>query len=189
MYMYIARTKIYVKNHLYDSYNLYLFTQIISRFFSTPATISVCKTLNQFYSSFDYFFLNHILLNQKLKNQYLVNIKLLVYNIFIAARFLNLTPLLSFIKNNILKLNIFQHKNFFTFLFFFMKIKFEPYFKHFKVFGVFIHIKGKISVTGDSRKRRLFVNLGKSSKFNLARSVVSKKTTLITSSGVLGLQM
>ena len=181
--------KIYSKQSTYDIYALCTINCIISYLSSTSSSILIHKVLNLFYNSFDIFFLNLTSTRLRLNTRLLFDVELLFNNIFLTVKFVTLRPLINLISKSINNLNIFKHKSFFSFFFFFFKTKFERYFKFFRIRGVFISIKGKIGVTGDSRKRRLFLNLGQSSRFNLTSSVVFKKTKLITGSGVLGLQM
>ena len=187
----ITPQKLFLPTSYHDPYVLFVCMQLVSRLFSLPAAITILKTLQPMYTPFDVFFIKLFLLhlNPMSSAGLTIDLGLLFFNIFVAVRFLNIDPLISLICKSIKGLVIFKHKALFSTFFSFFRNTFETYFHKFSLVGVFVSVKGKVGLTGDARKRRMFLNLGSTSRFNMRYRVVYKSTTLVTKSGSLGLQM
>lgn len=78
------------------------------------------------------------------------------------------------------------HKKFFFFL---KKIfrKGRFFFKKLKVRGIFLDIKGKISVTGNAKKRRMYFRCRRHSLTKKILKLNIRKSIIKTSTGVLGI--
>lgn len=153
------------------------------------------------YINFDFYsFLNSLELIQ-LSNSYLklVRTSAQFSTIFFLAEFLDLfymffkvkdsTLLVDYIQRIVDSLSIWDHKKFFIFIFNVFREHFYPIFKYLNVVGLKITIRGKVSVTGNSRKRSLKLLLGETSINPRYNAVNYTNKILNTNTGVLGIQI
>jgi ribosomal protein S3 len=73
-----------------------------------------------------------------------------------------------------------KHTFFLFFLYFFSKLKIK---------GIKFSIKGKISVAGNARKKKIFFSFGKTSFSSLSNKILYNFTTITTFTGVLGVKI
>jgi hypothetical protein len=99
------------------------------------------------------------------------------------------TILIDYIQRIIDSLSIWDHKKFFSFIFNLFKEHFYPLFPLLNVIGLKLVVKGKVSVTGNSRKRSIRLLLGRTSISPFLNSVNYSNKILNTNTGVLGLQV
>jgi hypothetical protein len=180
---YILKQKyfFFINTFLYNFLNFFLKKKL---FFSL-------KKLNNFFKNHFKIFEKPFLflkLKKKIKNFRSLNFIKVFYKIFYIS--LKLKDSLFFIKWFTLKIediNFKKHKNYIHFFHSFLKIFHRNLFARTKTFGVYFSISGKIGVTGDSKKRKIFFNYGmhssskKNLKLNLSRTQVKTKT------GVMGI--
>lgn len=105
---------------------------------------------------------------------------------FITVKLKDFTILISYIQRLIASLTIWNHKSFFRFIFNVFREHFTPIFPFLNIIGMRITIKGKVSVTGNSRKRSMCVDLGLTSISNTYTTVDFCNKILNTNTGVLG---
>ena len=96
------------------------------------------------------------------------------------------TIFVNFFKRIIERLNLKLHKKVFLGLRKLIKDLFKPLFNFLGLSGVFFNIKGKIGVSGSSKKRRYFFHFGKHSITNRTLKVDIKSLPLWTPTGTLG---
>ena len=96
------------------------------------------------------------------------------------------TIFVNFFKRIIERLNLKLHKKVFLGLRKLIKDLFKPLFSFLGLSGVFFNIKGKIGVSGSSKKRRYFFHFGKHSITKRTLKVDIKSIPLWTPTGTLG---
>lgn len=99
------------------------------------------------------------------------------------------TILIDYLQRILESLSIWDHKKFFIFIFNVFKEHFYPLFKKLNVIGLKLIIKGKVGVTGNSRKRSVKLLLGETSISPYFNSINFSNKFLNTNTGVLGLQI
>jgi hypothetical protein len=92
----------------------------------------------------------------------------------------------NFLKNFLENIHLKQHKKFFIYLKKIFK-KIKHFFTFLAVKGIYINVKGKISVTGNAKKRRFFFKFKKNSLTKKTLKIEQKFISVRTSTGVLGL--
>ena len=122
-------------------------------------------------------------INKNLKNNFNRNI---IYTIFYCLVLKDTYLLVNFLKKVLESMHLKQHKKFFLYL---RKIFYTV--KYFFIFlgvrGVFFNVKGKISVTGNAKKRRFFFKFRESSLTKKTLKIENTFTEVRTVTGVLGL--
>ena len=82
-----------------------------------------------------------------------------------------------------------DHRRFFKFIIFIFRAFFVFLFAKFHVKGMQFEFKGKISVTGNARKRKMYYKLAKPSKSTYTYSTKYVYKTINTYMGVLGVKI
>ncbi len=108
---------------------------------------------------------------------------------YYSFKWLDFRWIFRLLQRSIGKLVIFKHKSFLLFFLRYILRDFAPLFKKFNVRGFFLSVRGKIGVSGNARRRRIFLNINQSSRFNLAHKVYHYRDTFNTLSGALGFQL
>ena len=85
------------------------------------------------------------------------------------------------------RMPLFNHNKFLSFVCYFFKLAYFLYGTAFGVQGVHIRVAGKISVTGNSRKRTIIFRVGKTGANNLQIKASSDFYLVRTGTGCLGL--
>lgn len=180
---------IFLKKKQFNFFNIFLINFL--NFFLKKKFFLLIHKLNPLIKKIDFNSkLKFLLFKFKKKFKKKVNwkaSKILYKIIFLSLKLKDSSFFLKWLKYKLEKIYFTKHKSFIYFL----KIFFKHFFNHFKLIvnikGVFFYIGGKISVSGDSKKRHLFFNFGKHSsstkdlKINYARNQVRTET------GVLGI--
>ena len=109
--------------------------------------------------------------------------------VYLGLKKKSLSIMLSYIQRILNKLIIWDHKKFFVFLYELFSEHFFYFFESMNISGMFIMLRGKIGVAGNSRKRVMYLKLGSVSKIQPLRSVQTLNTLLGTTTGALGLQI
>jgi ribosomal protein S3 len=66
---------------------------------------------------------------------------------------------------------------------------FNPLFPMLNIKGLKVRLKGKISSAGNSRKKSILYRIGQTSLTNLKLRVLNETTTVVTFTGVMGLNV
>lgn len=150
------------------------------------------KDITLFCSQFDLFFVKWYFLRFR-PTQFPL---LIVFNpaeffftVFTTFKLLDFKLLISLFKLGLTKLTIYRHKFFISFIFKYILNHFAPVFSKFGVKGLLISVKGKVGVSGSSRKRRLMLNLNQTSFFNMSYRVKYESISINTTSGAVGLRL
>ena len=101
----------------------------------------------------------------------------------------NFYLLFVYIQRIINNLIVWEHKRFFTFIFKVLSANFAYYFDVFGVKGIKILIKGKVGVGGNSRKRKMLLNLGKTSSSFMKARISTLSRLWNTRTGALGVRI
>lgn len=83
---------------------------------------------------------------------------------YLAFKIKSFKHLISYLNRLLKSLVFWDHKKFLVFVFETIREQFYPVFSFFHIVGLHASIKGKIGVGGDSRKRRMHMNLGKTTR-------------------------
>lgn len=170
----------------------YIITKLVSFLINKKIYLVIIKNLFYFFSVSDFYIYNANSFNLQVERFKFISYfnPLELYNLlFMSLKFLNLNWLLIYFQRILKKMIIFKHKIFFNYLFSTLLNKFFYLFNVFNIQGLFLTIKGKIGVSGNSRKRRLFLNLGNTSRYNMSVSILSLNNILVTTTGALGLKL
>ena len=97
--------------------------------------------------------------------------------------------LFSWLKAMILRISFWKTRLIFRFLKYLMLNFFHQIFPQIKIKGVKLKLKGKISSAGNSRKKLIIYRIGETSHSTLNLKVLSEVGTVITFTGVMGLQV
>ena len=87
------------------------------------------------------------------------------------------------------KITFFRYKVLFRYLKFLLKNYFYTQFPRLKVIGLKFKLKGKVSVSGNSRTRKLVYTLGKTGHSTFLNKVHYHLSFINTFTGVLGFQV
>lgn len=116
----------------------------------------------------------------------LFNFCLVLYHAFKNK---DLELLATLIEFNLSRLKLWQHRSFFKFIMFLVESYVSTMFKNFKITGFQFEVKGKISLGGNSRKKKLSLRLRNTFKSNMKVRSKYKFKPLKTVSGALGVKM
>ena len=185
--------KYYIDNIFTDKiYINYIILKLMSFLINKKIYLIIIKNLFLFFSISDFYLYNANTFNtqiERFKFIHYFNPAELYNLLFLSFKFLNIDWLYIYFQRILKKMIIFKHKIFFSYLFSTLLNKFFYLFNNFKIKGLFLSIKGKIGVSGNSRKRRIFLNLGNTSRYDTNVSVLSLHNILNTTTGVLGLKL
>lgn len=101
----------------------------------------------------------------------------------------DLTYINTWLKINIERFPIKKHKTFIFHLKMILTTYFGVFKKLFKIKGFFLDIRGKLSVTGNAKKRHAAISLGNFNKSNRKLKIDWKQNVIRTNTGVLGLTL
>lgn len=108
--------------------------------------------------------------------------------LFIAMSTKNINDLMGWIRSYFEKTNLKKHKKLFLFLKLIFSTLIWNYNTYFLVKGVHLSLKGKFAKSGSVRKSRRYILKGQVSRVNKGLGMLSKKFTIRTLTGVLGLK-
>ena len=181
--------KFFNKQQYIFSFFSFIFIKLFSLFLNKKIYIFINKNPLQNFSLFDItyiktylstFFLTNLIFNE------IFHIKTFFFLIYFAFKWVDFSWFFPYLQIILLKLNIFKHKLFFSFLFNFFYSHFYFILSKLKLVGFFFNLKGKLGVAGNSRKRRLFLNFGFTAHFNFKYKVYYKQVVLKTITGSVG---
>ena len=109
--------------------------------------------------------------------------------LFFSIRWLDWTWLLERIQQILSSIRIFKHKLFWRFFILLIKRYIFAYFSDSWIRGIYISIRGKIGVVGNSRKRRLFWHIGSPSPSYFTKTIYYKNTFFRTPTGAIGFKV
>ena len=109
--------------------------------------------------------------------------------VFFTFRWFDFTWLLQRIQAILNLINIFRHKSFWSYFFLLLQRYIYVYFRTWHLTGIYISLKGKIGVVGNSRKRRLFWQIGKNSPSQFRKTIHYTQTFFYTSTGAIGFRI
>ena len=109
--------------------------------------------------------------------------------LFFSIRWLDWTWLLERIQQILSLIRIYRHKLFWRFFILLIKRYIVIYFLNSWIRGIYISIRGKIGVVGNSRKRRLFWHIGAPSPSYFTKSIYYKDTLFRTPTGAIGFKV
>ena len=109
--------------------------------------------------------------------------------LFFSIRWLDWTWIIERIQQILNLIKIFRHKLFWKFFILLIKRYIFTYFCDTWVRGIYISIRGKIGVVGNSRKRRLFWHIGSPSPSYFTKTIYYKDTFFRTSTGAIGFKV
>lgn len=109
--------------------------------------------------------------------------------LFIAMITKNTTILMRWIRFYFEKTNLKKHKRLFLFLKLILSRLIWNYNNYFSLRGVHLSLRGKFARTGSVRKSRRYIICGKVSRTSKNIAIYSKKTTIRTLTGVMGLKL
>jgi hypothetical protein len=101
----------------------------------------------------------------------------------------DLTPIIRWIRRSMQRIKIKKHKKFLKVLKFFIKKYRKIFIYRNKLKGLKFDIRGKVSVTGNSKKRHFMFNIGKTGFSKKAYKIEYQQGLVFTNTGVLGLTM
>jgi hypothetical protein len=107
--------------------------------------------------------------------------------IFTVFKTKDISLLTSWLHGRMIRMPLFSHNRFLSFVCYFFKLAYFLYGTAFGVQGVHVRVAGKISVTGNSRKRTLIFRVGKTGANNLQIKASSDFYLVRTGTGCLGL--
>ncbi len=138
---------------------------------------------------FEYLFLNTIINHLAYYNLYYTSfffIREFIEITYLILRIKDFSLMYTYIQRVLHVLIIWDHKSFFLFLFQMFTVHFYPYFNWLKIIGLKISIRGKVAVAGNSRRRKLALNINKVSSMQLNYKIYFFNKLLITKTGALG---
>ena len=109
--------------------------------------------------------------------------------VFFTFRWFDFTWLLRRIQAILNLISIFRHKSFWNYFFLLLQRYIYVYFCEQHLSGIYVSLKGKIGVVGNSRKRRLFWQIGKSSPSQFCKTIHYTQTFFYTSTGAIGFRI
>ena len=109
--------------------------------------------------------------------------------VFFSFRWFDFTWLLRRLQVILNLMSIFRHKHFWNYFFSLLKRYIYTYFQGWHLTGIYVSLRGKIGVVGNSRKRRLFWQIGKSSPSQFKKIIQYKDTFFYTSTGAIGFRI
>lgn len=121
--------------------------------------------------------------------RYKINKKKTFYTLFALFVFKDLKLLKSWVERVYRKLKIKIHRIFFRAIKLLIRLVFTPYFKELNILGISMSMKGKISATGASKKKKLSFRFGRTSNTLQNQRVLSEQLNIKTNSGNLGVVM
>lgn len=107
--------------------------------------------------------------------------------LYLAFKVKSFKHLINYLNRMLKSLIFYDHKRFLVFFFETIREQYYPLFDFFSLQGVSVSIKGKIGVGGNSRKRRMRLNLGKTTRVQANLNVYELNTWLNTRTGALGI--
>jgi len=106
---------------------------------------------------------------------------------FFCFKLKNLTLFANWLKFFLEKIHFKFHKSFLKSLNFFIFKFFYFFKKKFKITGFFLDVRGKVSVSGNAKKRHFFIKKGALSKSRKSNKFFTLQNQVKTSTGLLGL--
>ena len=107
----------------------------------------------------------------------------------LAFRFKDVTFLSNWIRTMLQRMNFWSYKLLFRYLKYLIRNLFYPYFVDLKLKGIKLKLKGKISVAGNARTRKLLYSIGNTSHSTYNNRISYDLSFINTFTGVLGFQL
>lgn len=107
----------------------------------------------------------------------------------LAINYKDPTFLLNWMKAMLYRMNFFKYRLLFRYFKFVMRYLFWAYFPELNFKGLKLRLKGKISVAGNARTRKLVYAIGETSHATVNNRVISDFTTVNSFTGVMGFRM
>jgi len=176
------------------NYPIIVISKTMSFLFNKMAYFFILKNPKKLFSTFDVLYLEHYFLNfdrRRFPFKEIFHPFEFFYLLYFTFKLVDFSWFIRRFQLILNKLYIFKHKTFFSYLFLTIATKFFYLFPEFKLEGCFLSLKGKLGVAGNSRKRRYFLNIGKTSRFFIKnkRRVYYKYYLLNTVSGAIGFKI
>lgn len=114
-------------------------------------------------------------------------LKEMVPTLLYSLKFKDLSYFNSWLKANVEKFPAKKHKSFVLFIRMIFTVYFDFFTKVFGIKGFFMDLRGKVSVTGNAKKRHVFVSVGTLNKSNRISKFEVKRNLINTRTGVMGL--
>ena len=189
----IIKTNIIINTACYpSSYILNLSIKFLLYLLNSNICLKVNFSLYTQLIRFEYLFLN-LIINQLLYyNLYFTSfffIREFVEIVYWILKIKDFNILYTFIQRILNALIIWDHKAFFLFLFSMFQVYFYSYFYWLNIIGIKIIIRGKVAVGGNSRRRKLILNVNKVSIMQLNYKIYSFNKLLNTKTGALGFRI
>lgn len=118
-----------------------------------------------------------------------VKINFFLTLVYIALSSKDLTLLMNILEHYLLRLKFWQHRGFFIFFTYILKYYFIDIFPELGLKGVQFEVKGKISVGGNSRKRKILIKILQAAKANYSLKTKYQFRSVKTLAGALGLKL
>lgn len=188
----IRRYKLFNQKNYISSYAIVRAGRFISFLTGVRAILIFIKDPSLFFSNTDItflrFYLNSFFLH-RFPYLNIVNPHEFFFYIYYSFKWMDFKWSFQLLQKCLNKLLVFKHKMFLLFFFKYILRDFVPLFKRFGIRGFFISVRGKIGVAGNARKRRIFLNINETSRFNLNFRLYSYKNIFNTIAGALGFQL
>jgi len=95
----------------------------------------------------------------------------------------------SWLTAMILRINFYRTRSIFRFLKYLLKYYFSSLFPYLGIKGLKLKLKGKVSVSGNARKRAILYRIGRTSHSTVDLKVLHNFKTINTFTGVMGFQI
>ena len=95
----------------------------------------------------------------------------------------------SWVRKMLKRVSFWKYRFFFRYIKYLLRYLFYPVFKDFSFKGIKLKLKGKISVAGNSRTRKILYSIGKTTQTELSTKVLYDLNYVYTFTGIIGLQI
>lgn len=109
--------------------------------------------------------------------------------VWVALKTHDTSLFLYWIKNIMTRITSWKHRNFFSYIKYIFATFITPLLSTLNIIGVQLLLKGKISVAGNARTRKIMLKFGNASFTTLAQKVSYSHSTVSTFTGVLGVHI
>jgi hypothetical protein len=107
----------------------------------------------------------------------------------LSFRFKDVTFLSSWIRTMLQRMDFWKYRLLFRYLKYLIRNLFSSYFNDLKIKGIKFKLKGKISVAGNARTRKLLYSIGNTSHSTYDNRIAYDLSFINTFTGVLGFQI
>lgn len=175
-----------------SSYILNVTLGLFSYLFGGSVSLKINFSLYSYLSRSEYLFVNIIINHLSYYNLYFTSfffIREFIEIVGLVLKLKDFYPLYTYLQRVLHVLIIWDHKSFFLFLFSMFSVHFYSMFSFFKILGLRLLIRGKVSVGGNSRRRKLALSINKISAMSSDYRVYFFNKLLVTRTGALGFRV